>query len=161
MAKSTFLYFKVLDNYFALDVDTVLEVLLLPEFEEIPMTPKFVRGIITLRGEIIPVIDLKVKFKFVKEPEEPAKGYLVVIHYSMGGVEGKLAFLVDKILDVINVEKLDLKEFPKLASKYNPEFIIGVLKYNETFILVLDVNKILDATEIDIIRNLNNQQLDA
>ncbi len=157
MAKSTFLYFKLLDSYFALDVDTVIEVLLLTEVEKIPMTPKFVPGIINLRGEIIPVIDLKVKFKFVKEPDDKLRGYLVVIRYTLGGVEGKLAFLVDKILDVITVERLDLKEFPKLAAKYNPEFIQGVLKYNETFILVLDVNKILSATEIEIVRNLNNQ----
>ena len=159
MAKNTFLYFRLVDTYFALNVDTVIEVLLMPEVEKIPMTPKFVRGIINLRGEIIPVIDLKVKFRFVNEPVKNVKGYLVVIRYTLGGVEGKLAFLVDKILDVISVEKLDLKEFPKLANKYNPEFIQGVLKYNETFILVLDVNKILNETEIAIVRNLNSENL--
>ncbi len=160
MEKTTFVYFKLWNEYFAISVDKVIEVFELPEIVEVPATPDFVKGVTNFRGDIIPVIDMRKKFKLPAD-EQQEKQYIIVVNYVTEGYENKIGLVVDKIIDVINVVKYDINNFPELGSKYNPEFIFGIIKHNDRFILVLDIDKILDAAEVEILKDLKINNIEA
>ncbi len=160
MDKHTFVYFQIWEEFFAIDVDKIIEVMELPETVKLPRTPDFVMGVTNFRGEIIPVIDLRKKFKLPQEEVLSQKKYVIVINYQAADYQNKIGLVVDKIIDVIEVEQYDITHFPELGSRYNPEFIFGVLHYDDKFILVLDIEKILEAAEVEILKNLDLTQTD-
>ncbi len=158
MNNNVFIYFKLWKEYFAFDINYAVEVMKLPQdIVPVPSAPEYVLGVFNYRGEIIPVIDLRKKFKL---PDQNNDLYLLVIKHIIGNKQEKLALAVDKILDVINVTQQDISQFPELGSRYNVEFIYGVINYNDKFILVLNMEKILSSAEIEIIRSIKKKGLE-
>ncbi len=152
----TYVYFKVWKEYFAIEVAHVVEVLQLPEIIKVPTTPDFLRGVTNFRGDIIPVIDLRKKFKLPPQDENERK-YIVVINYESETYKEKVGLVVDQILDVVTIEKYDINQFPELGSRYNAEFIYGIIKVKDLFILVLNLEKILTAAEVEILKEMSSE----
>ncbi len=160
MDKHKFVYFQLWEEYFAIDVDKIIEVMEMPKMAKLPKTPDFVMGVTNFRGEIIPVIDLRKKFMLPQEEIFSKRKYVIVIEYKSADYQNKIGVVVDRIIDVIEVEQYDITHFPELGSRYNPEFIFGVIHYDDKFILVLDIEKILEAAEVEILKNLDLTQTD-
>jgi len=111
--------------------------------DPIPRTPDFMKGVINLRGKIIPVIDLRTRFDM--NPGEPTKESCVVV-VEMDGLLTGMA--VDFLVGVVTVESEQLEPSPRLGSNIHTEYISGIAKLGERVVIVLDMNTILSNEEL-------------
>lgn len=162
--KTTFVFFKLLNEFFAIDVKNVIEIIEMQELTKVPETPAFMKGVTIFRGNILPVIDLRIKFN-LKEEEDIFKSFIIVIAYEENEKAQHIGLIVDKVFDVIALSELDINDYPEIGSRYNVEFINGIVKNKDQIIIILDVAKILSSAEIDIIKqsekdiNLTNNEV--
>ena len=149
--KSTYLFFKLLDEIFGVDVKNVIETVEMQELTPIPNTPEFMKGVFVFRGHVIPVIDLREKFRLQPAPQDMRR-YIIVSNFVINEEEQTMGFIVDKLIDVVSLSEYDINDFPELGSQYNIEFVKGVVKYNDQLTIILNIEKILSSVEADIIK---------
>ncbi len=153
--KSTYLFFKLYDEIFGVDVNNIIETIEMQELTPIPHTPDFMKGVFVFRGQVVPVIDLRIKFKL---PEVPAdmKRYIIVSSFEVNNEQQTMGFIVDKLIDVVSLSEFDINEFPEIGSRYNIEFVKGVVKYRDQLTIILNIEKILTSVEADIIKKITS-----
>ncbi len=149
--KSTYILFTLSDDTFAIDVKNIIHTMEISEITPLPKTPVFVRGISIFRGNILPIIDLRIKFS-LQDKNEELNGYIVVSKFMSDDKEQEIGLVVDKVIDVLEFSEMDIGSYPELGSKYNIEFINGFVKQNDKIIMVLNIDKILSSAEIEILR---------
>ena len=147
---ATFLTFKLHNEVFAANTKKVLEVLLDYKFSEVPYAPEYIKGVINYRGDIIPVVNFRQKFMFPKK--ENTENHIIVFDISDEKRSIKFGAVVDKVQNVFETD--NIKEKPEFGSKYNPEYLEGIIKQNDDFIMLLNIKKIFTDTEIQIISEL-------
>ncbi|HEY9124814.1 MAG TPA: chemotaxis protein CheW [Bacteroidales bacterium] len=154
----TYLSFLVYGQYFAVDVVKVLEVLQKQNIVQVPNAPAYVKGIINFRGEIVPVFDLRSKFNF---PENDAKSSFVIIVLDLSGQNGsfRIGAIADKVKDVITIDDNAIKPVPQMSEKFNTEFLQGIFKIDDSFILLLNVDKVFSNAETPDIQNVQEKEV--
>lgn len=136
--------FHLGEEEYGIDILMVHEIKRLKEIAitEVPRTPKFVEGIINLRGDVIPVIDLRVRFDLNENKSDKETRIIVVT------LEKKyIGFLVDKVDEVINVSTNDIDLPPNEIVQVDTSFIQGIAKYKDRLVIILDVHSILTKKE--------------
>ncbi len=151
MAKSTYILFKLSDDTFTIDVKNVIHTMELTEMTPLPKTPVFVKGITVFRGNILPVIDLRIKFN-LQEETDVSKGYIIVTNFLSNQKEQEIGLIVDQVLEVSEFSGIDIGNYPEIGSKYNIEFIDGFIKQDDEIITVLNIENILSSVEIEILK---------
>ena len=146
---SSFLTFRLGEETFAANVSQVLNILEMIRITEVPRTPEYMKGIINLRGEVLPVIDTRLKFGMA------AAGYtkntcILVIEVELNNESVKVGALVDSVLEVLEIRESDIKPSPVINEKSKSQFIKGVIKSDDTFIIALDVNKVFTTDELTL-----------
>jgi len=149
--KKSFLSFKIENEIFAIDVKKVLEVLQMKPITTIPKTPDYIKGVINFRGEIIPVIDARIKFN-LKTIENYSKSVIIILNFKSQDKNKIIGAIVDSVMDVMEIKEMDVKDLPEIGSRYNLEFIYGMIKHNEDFIMILDVDKVFSVEELNIVK---------
>jgi len=142
-----FLTFTLGKEIFALDIGTVREVLELTSITKIPRTPEFMRGVINLRGSVVPVMDLRLKFGMT-QTEDTVNTCIIITEIELEGEITVLGALADSVQEVLDLEPEQIEPAPKVGTKLNTEFIKGMGKHGETFIILLDVDKVFSAEEL-------------
>ncbi|MBI5681586.1 MAG: purine-binding chemotaxis protein CheW [Deltaproteobacteria bacterium] len=137
--------FYLNNEAFAAPALSVQEIIELTNITKVPHLPEFIKGVINLRGTIIPVIDLKQKFGMNSE-EYKAHACIIVTEFS-GGVTG---LIVDSVSDVLNMPQESIKPAPSFGTKVRADFINGVAKVDEKLVIVLDVEMVLSNEEAAI-----------
>jgi purine-binding chemotaxis protein CheW len=152
MEKKTYLTFKLRQEFFAVDVANVLEVLERQQITLVPRAPEHILGIINFRGKILPVIDTLQKFSL-----SDSKAHLnsVLIVFEMESVKNQfsIAATADAVNDVIEISQDEIKPIPEIGLRYNAQFIRGVIKRDENFILILDTEKVFSPSDTEVINN--------
>jgi purine-binding chemotaxis protein CheW len=148
MEKSTFLTFVLGQELFAVNVLNVLEVLEQQQITPVPQTPAHILGIINFRGEILPVVDTRYKFNL------PAKSDILknfVIVYVLYNEDQRIsvAATADAVKDVIEISPDEIKPVPEMGITYDSQYISGVLKRDELFIMILNTEKVFSITNAD------------
>jgi len=143
----TYLTFRLGKEYFASNVSKVLNILEMLPITHIPKAPEYMKGVINLRGLVLPVIDTRIKFGMTPAVMSPSTGILV-LDVNVDGVAVKLGAIVDSVDEVIELEASDIQESPSLGTKYKSEFIEGMAKKGESFIMILNMDKVFSADEI-------------
>jgi len=149
--KNSYLSFSLADETFALNVKKVLEVLQLQKITKVPQTPDYIRGVINFRGEILPVIDTRLKFNMPAIEDNP-RTIIIVLDLVVKGKDLKIGAIADEVKDVIDIKDSDIKEVPEMGSKYDTDFIYGMIRLNEEFVMILDIDKVFSVEEISIVR---------
>jgi purine-binding chemotaxis protein CheW len=135
--------FTVRGDEYAVEIQKVREVINFRELTQLPKAPSFVKGIINLRGEVIPVIDLREKFGLTHEAYSPLTSVVIVeIGRKAVGV------VVDSVRHVIRVAPGELAPSPPFVGGLSGRFVSGVAKLGERLIVVLDMDRILTADEM-------------
>ncbi len=126
---------------FAINVPLVLEVLKIKKIVKVPLTPKHLKGLINLRGDVIPVIDMRTKFNF---PEEVGKKEKIIIVIELITIKKtiRIGAIVDSVENVLNIKKNEIENAPDASSNYDNTFIKGMKKVGENFIMILNHYKI-------------------
>ena len=130
-----YLTFKLADEIFAFDVAKVREILELTTITKVPQTPDFMRGVINLRGSVVPVIDLKLSFAMARTEQTVVEVYL-------DGETIILGVLADSVQEVVEMEPDLIESPPRLGTKLNTEFIKGMGKVENNFVMILDIDKV-------------------
>lgn len=149
-SKNRFLTFYLEDEIYGVNIFDVKEIIAMMTTTAVPKTPPFIKGVMNLRGNIIPVIDMRIKFDMAyKEPEMYTA--IVIIN-----IEGKnIGFIVDKVEEVVTVEEENISAPPEFGSSIDTKFISKMARQNEQVIMILDLVALFGTEELHMVQNLN------
>jgi purine-binding chemotaxis protein CheW len=142
-----FLTFTLGEEIFALDISSVREVLEFTTITKVPRTPKYIRGVINLRGRAVPVVDLRLKFG-MPETKRTVNTCIIIVEVLLGGEQTVLGALADSVQEVMDIEAKDIEPAPKMGTTIKADFILGIGKHEDGFILLLDINKVFTEDEL-------------
>ncbi len=143
----SYLSFKLGDEEFAAHVGKVLNILEMTKITEVPKSPDYMKGVINLRGTVLPVVDTRIKFGMTATEYTP-NTCIVVMEVEMEGDTVQVGALVDAVQAVLELDEAQIQPPPSIGSKYKSEFIYGMAKVDERFIMLLDMDKVFSADEI-------------
>lgn len=149
-AIKSFLTFRMMDEIFAIDVVKVLEILELSKITKVPRSPEFLVGIINLRGNVLPVIDARVKFGMPRK-ESTVESCIIVMTIEVDGENVTLGALVDSVSEVLEIQTDAIQKSPSIGARYNSDFIEGLVKINDDFIMILNISKAFSQEEVGLL----------
>ncbi len=144
-----FLTFHLAGEEYGLEILKVKEIIGLMKITELPRTPDFVKGVINLRGKVIPVIDLRLRFN-LPETEYTEKTCIVVVEIAGEGMNHQIGIIVDAVSEVLNVTDDDIQETPKFGVSLDTEFILGMAKTQGRVRTLLDIDRVLTSEDLGI-----------
>ncbi|AJE02938.1 chemotaxis protein CheW [Geobacter pickeringii] len=142
-----YLTFKLADEVFAVDVAKVREILEFTTITKVPQTPPFMRGVINLRGSVVPVMDLRLKFG-MSETEKTISTCTIVVEVAAEGETIVVGALADSVQEVFELEPAQIEPAPRIGTKLDTDFILGMGKHGEQFIMILDIDRVFTADEM-------------
>jgi purine-binding chemotaxis protein CheW len=138
--------FKISNEEFGIDILSVQEINRMLQITKVPNTPDFIEGVINLRGRVIPVIDLRVKLGMERK-EHSKETRIVVVE-----IKNKtIGFIVDEVSEVLRIPKSITEAPPEMIGGVNSEYIISIGKLEDRLLILLDLEKILSTTEINLL----------
>ncbi len=144
---STYLTFGLGEEIFAVDVANVREVLDLTEVTRVPRTPDYMKGVINLRGGVVPVVDMRIKFG-LPEREKTVDTCIIVTEVELDGESTVIGALADSVQEVFELADGDIEPPPTLGMRLSSNFVRGMGKRDNQFIIILDVNRIFSTQEL-------------
>ncbi len=151
METTQYLTFKLADEVFALDISKVREVLDFTSITKVPKTPEFMRGVINLRGTVVPVVDLRLKFGMAGT-ERTVNTCIIITEVTVDGETTVLGALADSVQEVMDLEPDHIEPAPKIGTRLNTEFIRGMGKRDTAFIIILDIDKVFSTDELALVQ---------
>lgn len=144
-----YLTFMLGGEMFSIGILSIKEIIWYANLTEVPMMPACIRGVINLRGAVVPVMDLSNRFG---KPSTPVvKSTCIVIVEVPTGVEGEhqnMGVVVDSVQAVLEIPTSEIEPAPSFGAKIRPDFIEGIAKVNGKFVILLNVNRVLSTQEI-------------
>ncbi|MCU1719425.1 chemotaxis protein CheW [Pseudomonas sp. 5P_3.1_Bac2] len=135
------------EELFALPIEQVREIIEFSALTHIPLMPEFLRGVLNLRGAVVPVIDLAVRFE--REPMRIGKRTcIVIVELAQGDSVQSLGIMVDTVNAVLDVPLNQVQARPTFGARLRADFIAGILEHQEQFMVVLDINQVLSLQEL-------------
>jgi purine-binding chemotaxis protein CheW len=131
------------EEIFAVDAGVVREILDLVPITVVPNADPFVRGLINVRGKVVPLADLHVRFG-METPAPTIDTRIVVVDVLLGGEPTTVGILADKVYEVSEVTTRSVQETPKLGMRWRPEFIQGIGKRGDDFMAIIDLSRLLN-----------------
>ena len=146
-ADHQYLTFTLEGEQYAVEVNKVKEVLEYTEVTKVPRTQEFMRGVINLRGSVVPVVDLRLKFDMGKT-EQTIDTSIVVLEVEIDDDTVTIGALADSVQEVIGLNDSQIEPAPSIGTKIDNRFIRGIGKLSEQFIIILDIDRIFRDEEI-------------
>jgi purine-binding chemotaxis protein CheW len=148
-----YMTFKLGDELFAINVAQVREVLEVPQITKVPTAPQYMKGVVNVRGQSIPVVDLRMRFGLPKGTET-VQTRIIVMELQLDGEVAILGGMADSVHEVIELEPGNINPPPKIAMRWRTEFIQGLGKRGDDFIIILDFNSVFSSDELTLVREL-------
>ena len=143
---SQFLTFMLGEEQFAVGILHIKEIIEYGSLATVPMMPACVRGVINLRGAVVPVMDLSARFG--RPPSVIGKRSCIVIVEAGGEEKQVLGMLVDAVNAVVEIAAADIEPPPSFGTRIRPDFIAGMGKHSGRFVILLDIERVLSSEEI-------------
>jgi purine-binding chemotaxis protein CheW len=150
---SQYMTFKLGDELFAINVAQVREVLEVPLITRVPTAPKYMRGVVNVRGQSIPVVNLRTRFG-LSAGAETVQTRIIVMELELDGEVAVLGGMADSVHEVIELEPANINPPPRIAMRWRSEFIQGMGKRGDDFIIILDFNSVFSSDELSLVREL-------
>jgi purine-binding chemotaxis protein CheW len=147
-----YLTFKLGEEMFAVDIAKVREVLDFTTVTRVPRTPEFMRGVINLRGGVVPVVDLRLKFG-MSRTENTVNTCIIIVEVMVDGDTTVLGALADSVQEVIDLGPENIEPAPRIGTKLRTEFITGMGKQNDRFVIILDIDRVFSAGDLALEHN--------
>ncbi len=165
-----YLTFALGPEEYGLEILKVREIMGIMEITAVPQTPAYVRGVINLRGKVIPVIDLRAKFG-METTETTDQTCIIVVEITQQGTGFNTGIVVDRVQEVLDIPGEDIEDTPQFGSDVETDFILGMGKIGDSVKILLDINKVLAGDDLKGFCNtangnspkadLNGEQTDA
>jgi purine-binding chemotaxis protein CheW len=154
---NSFLTFRLGDELFAASVTKVIEILEIPKITRVPRSPEFIRGVVNLRGNVLSVVDSRIKFG-LPAVDDTINTCIVVINVNVDGQNLTMGLIVDAVKEVMEIEDGQVQAVPEIGSKYKSEFIEGMVKSDEQFIMILNVDQLFSESDASLLNELTESQ---
>lgn len=142
-----FLTFRIGNEHYGLELSQTREIIEYSGITEVPLMPNFLRGVINLRGEVVPVIDLAVRLGR-KPIEVQRRTCIIVVELTNNDQHHVLGLLADAVSEVIEMDEENIEDAPSFGANIRAEFIQGIAKQGEEFVVLLDANNALSIREL-------------
>ncbi len=147
-----YLTFKLDKEVFAINISNIREVLEFNTITRVPRTPDFMCGVMNLRGSVVPVIDLRIKFG-IETAERTVDTCIIIIEITLEGEMTLIGALVDSVQEVSEFESSQIEPAPRIGARLNTEFIDGMGKRDNEFIMILDMDRVFSSEELSALQN--------
>lgn len=155
-----YLTFKLDEEIFSLTISKVREVLDYTEITRVPKTPDFMRGVINVRGGVVPVVDLRVKFGMAPTPRT-VNTCIIIVEVEMEQDTTVLGVLADQVEEVLEIAPQSIEAAPRIGTRLRTEFIQGMGKRDEEFIIILDIDKVFSEDELSVVQGADGETVKA
>lgn len=142
-----YMTFKLGDEHFALDVAQVREVLEVSQITRVPTAPDYMRGVVNVRGQATPVVDLRRRFG-LPETADTVHTRIIIMELTLDGEITVLGAVADSVHEVIEIEPAQIDPPPRIAAQWRTEFIQGMGKRGDDFLIILDANVVFSSNEL-------------
>lgn len=149
-----YLIVQLQEESFGLDISVVREIIAYSAPTSVPMMPNFVLGVINLRGQVVPVIDMAVRFGR-KETSIFKRSCIIILDFEEGPQKHRLGIVVDAVNEVIELTSQQIEPAPQFGTGLRHDFLRGMGKINDRFIVLLDMGKVLSLEEMAQLVSLN------
>ncbi len=151
-----YLTFKLDEEVFALDIGKVREVLDYTTVTKVPQTPEFMRGVINLRGNVVPVMDMRLKFGMTLT-DKTVNTCVIITEVNVDNETTILGAMADSVQEVLDLEPDQIEPPPRIGTKLNTDFIRGMGKQGEQFIMILDIDKVFSSDELTALHGFGGE----
>jgi purine-binding chemotaxis protein CheW len=150
---NSYLSFRIGSEIFAANVKNVLNILEMAKITKVPKSPEYMKGVINLRGTVLPVIDSRIKFG-VKETEITTNTCIIVLELHTGGEPIMVGTIVDAVKEVLEIDDAEILAPPSIGTSFRSEFLKGMAQSENGFIMLLDAEKVFASDEIVDLQNI-------
>ncbi len=158
-SKESYLLFRLHEELFAVSVHKVLEIIETGEEHSItnlPKAPESISGVVNFRGNVIPVVNTRLKFD-LEDYKEGEKFVVIVMSLNINNQEQIIGAQSDKVVDVIEIVEEEIKPVPEVSQSYNSDYIQGVIHRNGKFIMLLNLEDVMATQEIIELKKLSSE----
>lgn len=152
-----YLIFRAGGEQFAVSIVSIREIIEYREVTPVPMMPAYLRGIINLRGRVVPVIDLLVRFGRAGT-EISRRTCIVILEVNHGDEHQYLGIMVDAVNAVLEIARADIEPPPSFGAKLRSDFISGMGKIGEQFVIILDIAHVLSVEELSALAEVSGEE---
>lgn len=142
-----YLTFFLAQEEYGIGITKIKEIIGMMPITSVPRTPDFIKGVINLRGKVIPVFDLRIRFSMASIPYNDKTCIIVVESESRGKIV-HIGVVVDAVSEVVNIQAEDIEDTPEFGTRLNTEYILGMAKLEDRVKILLDINAVLGKSEI-------------
>lgn len=148
-----YLTFKLAEEEYGLEILKVQEIIQMQSVTKVPRTPEYVRGVINLRGKVIPVIDLRKKFG-LPTVSDTEKTCIIVVQIQQADNRVTMGTIIDEVKEVLDIKAENIEETPSFGASINTEFIMGMGKIGSSVKILLDIDKVMSVKELSEIKKV-------
>jgi purine-binding chemotaxis protein CheW len=147
-----YLTFTIADEEYGIGILKIKEIIGMLPITSVPQTPDFVKGVINLRGKVIPVMDLRLRFE-MEAIDYTDRTCIIVVE--IAGQDGtiQIGIVVDSVSEVLNIKGEDIEDTPAFGTKLNTDYIQGMAKIGDVVKILLDIDRVLSDEEIAVLEN--------
>ncbi len=142
-----YLTFTLAGEEYGIGILKVREIVGMMNITRIPQTPSYVKGVVNLRGKVIPVVDLRLKFG-IEAMDYTDRTCIIVVEIVGTGKDIPMGVVVDAVSEVINIRQSDIEETPNFGTRIDTDYILGMAKTNGGVKILLDIDRVLSAAEV-------------
>jgi purine-binding chemotaxis protein CheW len=147
-----YLTFLLGGEMFAIGILNIKEIIEYGSLTEVPMMPEFIRGVINLRGAVVPVVDLSARFG-KKRTDITRRTCIVIIEVETDGEKHDVGVVVDSVSEVLEIPSGEIEPAPSFGAKIRADFIQGMGKVNGKFVIILSVNNVLSLDDLALLEH--------
>lgn len=141
--------FKIANEEYGIDILKVQEIQKIPKITKLPRSVDYIQGVIDLRGRVIPIIDLSIKFGIdLKNESRADRAIMVDIDDKKEGHSKRIGIAIDNVSHVVRVDANDIEPPPPVVKGISGKYIIGIAKVQSGFVVILDINQIFSSAEL-------------
>jgi purine-binding chemotaxis protein CheW len=142
-----YLTFSLAGEEYGIGILKVKEIIGLMTITPVPKTPEHIKGVINLRGKVIPVVDLRLKFG-MPGAESTERTCIIVVEIISMGNKIAMGIVVDSVSEVLNIKAAEIEDTPNFGSKLDTAYILGMAKAGQSVKILLDIDKVMSSEEI-------------
>ena len=147
-----YLTFTLVEEEYGIGILKIKEIIGLMAITTVPQTPQFVKGVINLRGKVIPVVDLRLRFG-MDAIDYTERTCIIVVEVDGQADTIQIGIVVDSVSEVLNIKEEEIEDTPTFGTKLNTDYILGMAKMEGGVKILLDIDKVLSLQEIAQLEN--------
>lgn len=155
--QTQYLTFQLLGEEYAINIAHIIEIIGYTTITTVPTTPVWIRGVINLRGNVVPIVDLAVKFGLTSTPVTKWT-CIIIVQVDLDGETTTMGVVADLASQVIELKPGEIEPTPAFGTKVRVDYLLGMGKLGKKFVLVLDIERLLSINELLTVVTLQNQE---